>query len=319
MGCIVTKREVIKHVLGMPFLCGTCNQSLHCDTCIDSISGSSSELRFVARALTHLIRELTFRNRAAARTVGSARVTLRGMVADRTGKARVPESLSIPWLQKVITVSTSIEPSVLEIGDEEHEVVARALKSLSRAVVDRLLIAPFLTELRTELNTLRDAAQRTGSLLESLLLTRDQGHRGMENVADSLLPNPAFAELFALLRAQLRAPAHVSAYRQQDPSLPPQLREVLDELLAWTDPVLAECGERTGSQKRGRPAEHPAIVSAINELSAAGFSTARIKKTIGNEIAAVREHTRRTRNGKSYEGPHDLGRTVRSHRGKKSR
>jgi hypothetical protein len=121
-----------------------------------------------------------------------------------------------------------------------------------------------------------------------------------------------------MLRLYLRPIESAKLLRSHDERFPPQLRELLDRLLAWTEQRLHECGE-VKPRKRGRPAEHPAVVEATRLLSNAGFTPSRITRAIGNEIAAVRETTRRTRNGKSYEKPRDLRRTLRRHRGKKSR
>lgn len=238
------------------------------------------------------------------------------MTATRRAKAK--ERLPISSLRTLITTSTGLKPSPFDGTEKERAAVERALLVLSRATFNRVLFVPYLTELRKELHDLSSACVSTSSVQESLLLTRDDGLRGMEEVAGNLLSDGAFAEPFGLLRLYLR-PLSASKYlRGIDPTFPPQLRDVVDQLLTWTENKLEECGESKGPRQRGRPAEHPAVVEATQLLSEAGFTPARITKAVGNEIAALREHTRQTRNRKSYERPRDLRRTIRKHRGKKS-
>jgi hypothetical protein len=233
-------------------------------------------------------------------------------------RSATKERLPITSLRLLITTSTAFKPSQFNGTEAERAAIEKALRVLSRATFNRLLFVPYLAELRKELHALNVACSSTSSIQEALLLTRDDGLRGMEEVAGNLLADDAFAEPFGLLRLYLRPLSAARYLRGLDATFPLQLREVIKQLLEWVDKRLEECGEPRGTRKRGRPAEHPAVVEATQLLSNAGLTPAKIAKAIGNEISALREHTRQTRNRKSYERPGDLRRTIRRHRGKKS-
>jgi hypothetical protein len=234
------------------------------------------------------------------------------MVAEQNAESRWGPA----QLRQVICRGTPHKPSAFVPNVDEQRPVEDALRLLSTAVFDRFLFVPYLLDLRKRLIAFKDAATSTSRLLESLLLTRDHGHRWMEEVAGNLLSDDGFGEPYSLMRLYLRPPSAATYFRKGGHALPSQLLEVIDQLLLWSNARLTECGEPAPAPKGGRPPEHPAVVAATRVLDAAGFKPSRITSAIGNEIAAVREHTRKTRNGKSYEQPSDVRRTLRRHRGK---
>jgi hypothetical protein len=60
----------------------------------------------------------------------------------------------------------------------------------------------------------------------------------MEEVAGNLLEDDAFSKPFGLLRLYLRPNSAAKYLRGIDPTLPPQLRELIDQLLEWSDKKL---------------------------------------------------------------------------------
>jgi hypothetical protein len=100
--------------------------------------------------------------------------------------------------------------------------------------------AVFVPELRKELQALKDACATTGSLLQSLTLTRDEGMRGMEEVAGNVLPDDSFATPFGNLRLFLRPSSSAKRLRHLDPLFPPSLHEVIDQLSDWIDNRLVD-------------------------------------------------------------------------------
>jgi hypothetical protein len=231
-------------------------------------------------------------------------------------EANVERWLGAAQLRELICHGTPHPPSAFVPDAHEQQAVEEALRLLSRAVFDRFLFVPYLLDLRKRLSAFKAVATSTSGLLESLLRTRDDGQRWMEEVAGNLLSDDAFGEPYSLMRLYLRPTSAAKFLRERGHDLPPQLLEVIEQLLTWSNARLTECGEPPAARKGGRPPEHPAVVAATRVLDAAGFKPSRISAAIGSEIAAVRQHTRKTRNGKSYEQPNDVRRTLRRHRGK---